>query len=67
MGHRLCVPALLVARVNPGCHRRAGALVGRSTMISSRLELAAGVCRSSVSWGDPTAGGGSSSPRSVLV
>ena len=41
MGHRLCVPALLVARANPGCNGRAGALVGRSTMIPipSRLEL----------------------------
>ena len=59
MGHRLCVPALLVARADPGRYGRAGALVGRSAVTSSRLELAAGVCRSSVSWGDLTAGGGS--------
>ena len=59
MGHRLCVPALLVARADPGRYGRAGALVGRSPVTSSRLELAAGVCRSSVSWGDPTGGGSS--------
>ena len=67
MGHRLCVPALLVARAYPGRYGRAGALVGGSPVTSSRLGLAAGSCGVVCELGGTTGDGSSSSSSFAFV